>query len=90
MSKIRKAKEKDLVEISSLEAQLFKEKSWSYTTLEKELKNSFSQFWILEKESDIVGYLIFRPILEEVELLRLGIKTKYQNQKLGTLFLNFF
>lgn len=90
MFEIRLAFSEDLKKIHSLEVLLFKEKAWSYASLEKEFKNSFSQIWILEKAKEFLGYLIFREILEEVEILRLGISPEYQNKKLGTLFLNFF
>lgn len=90
MFEVRRAERKDLEKLCCLERELFKEKSWSYKMLEEELKNSFSKIWILEKEQEFLGYLIFRELFEEVEILRLGIKPEYQNQSLGTLFLNFF
>ncbi|MCS7278488.1 MAG: ribosomal protein S18-alanine N-acetyltransferase [Thermodesulfobacteriaceae bacterium] len=90
MFEIRVACSEDLKKIYNLETFLFKEKAWSYASLGKEFKNSFSQIWILEKAREFLGYLIFRQILEEAEILRLGIRPEYQNQKLGTLFLKFF
>ncbi len=90
MFKVEEAKKEDLEKIYSLELQLFKEKSWTYNMLAKELQNFCSQIWVLKKEEEVLGYLIFREILDEVDILRMGIKLEYQNQKLGTLFLNFF
>lgn len=90
MYKIKKANKKDLDTIYKLEKILFEKKSWSSEMLKGEFENIFSKIWILEKEGEIVGYLIFREILDEAEIMKIGIKPEYQKQGLGTLFLNFF
>ncbi|WP_051173102.1 ribosomal protein S18-alanine N-acetyltransferase [Thermodesulfobacterium hveragerdense] len=82
--------ETDLEFIALTEKELFKDDPWDYTRLLSEFKNSFSQIWVLTKEKEKLGYLVFRMILDEAELLRIGIKKEHQNKGLGTYFLKDF
>ena len=84
MFSINESKEEDLQFISKLEKELFLEEAWSYLQLLKEFKNKFSKIWILKEKEKIIGYLIFRKIEPEIEILRIGIKKEYQKKKAGT------
>lgn len=84
MFSINDSKEEDLQFISKLEKELFLEEAWSYFQLLKEFKNKFSKIWILKEKEKIIGYLIFRKIEPEIEILRIGIKKEYQKKKAGT------
>ena len=84
MFSINENKEEDFQFISKLEKELFLEEAWSYFQLLKEFKNKFSKIWILKEKEKIIGYLIFRKIEPEIEILRIGIKKEYQKKKAGT------
>ncbi|QER41966.1 ribosomal-protein-alanine N-acetyltransferase [Thermodesulfobacterium sp. TA1] len=90
MSKIEELQqEEDLKFIAWLEKELFEE-PWDYQTLWAEFKNPFSKIWILKHQEEKLGYLIFRQILDEAEILRIGIKKEHQKKGLGTFLLNEF
>ena len=38
----------------------------------------------MKEKEKIIGYLIFRKIKPEIEILRIGIKKEYQKKKAGT------
>ena len=84
---INEAKEKDLQAIFELEKELFLEDKWSYFQFLEEFKNKFSKIWVLKKEGEVTGYLIFREFSPEIEIFKIGIKRKHQRKGLGTKLL---
>ncbi len=84
---INEAEEKDLQAIFELEKELFLEEKWSYFQLLEEFKNRFSKIWVLKKEGEVTGYLIFREFPPEIEIFKIGIKRKHQRKGLGTKLL---
>lgn len=81
---IKDAEERDLTTISELERELFLNEAWSYFQILEEFKNKLSKIWILKRDNEILGYLIFRKIKPEIEIFRIGIKRKYQRKGAGT------
>ncbi|PMP67704.1 MAG: ribosomal-protein-alanine N-acetyltransferase [Thermodesulfobacterium geofontis] len=81
---IKDAEEGDLPIISELERELFLNEAWSYFQILEEFKNKFSKIWVLKREEEIIGYLIFRAINPEIEIFRIGIKKNYQKKGVGT------
>jgi ribosomal-protein-alanine N-acetyltransferase len=90
MLKIEEAKEKDLKSIAKIEKMLFDKQAWSYEQILSEFKNNFSKILVIKNKEDIIGYLIYRKIGEESELLRIGIKKDYQKQGFGTYLIKEF
>uniref|UniRef100_A0A7V5XF86 [Ribosomal protein bS18]-alanine N-acetyltransferase n=1 Tax=Thermodesulfobacterium geofontis TaxID=1295609 RepID=A0A7V5XF86_9BACT len=84
MSLINEAEEKDLQIISELEKNLFFEENWSYFQILKEFKNELSKIWVFKKRDKIIGYLIFREIKPEIEILKIGVKKEYQRKGIAT------
>lgn len=90
MYEIKDVKEEELELISKLEKDLFLKNAWSFEQIRNEFKNKFSKILVIKKNNKILGYLIFRKILDEIEILRIGIIKEYQNKKIGTYFLQKF
>ncbi len=90
MLKVDKAKEEDVKKIARLEEELFYEESWTEYQLFQELKNKFSEVYVIKKKEEVLGYLICRIIPPEAEVLRLGVKTSYQRKGLGSLLMRNF
>jgi ribosomal-protein-alanine N-acetyltransferase len=90
MLKIEEAKERDLKCIAKIEKMLFDKQAWSYEQILSEFKNNFSKILVIKNKEDIIGYLIYRKIGEESELLRIGIKKDYQKQGFGTYLIKEF
>ena len=81
---LNEASEEEVQILSELEKEIFSEEAWSYSQLLKEFRNKFSRIWILKTEERIIGYLVFRKIEPEIEILRIGIKREYQRKGAGT------
>jgi ribosomal-protein-alanine N-acetyltransferase len=84
MCLIYEAEEKDLRIISELERDLFSEKKWSYFQILREFKNDFSKILVFKEKEEIIGYLIFREIEPEIEILKIGVRKEYQRKGVGT------
>jgi ribosomal-protein-alanine N-acetyltransferase len=84
MCLIYEAEEKDLRIISELERDLFSEEKWSYFQILREFKNDFSKILVFKEKEEIIGYLIFREIEPEIEILKIGVRKEYQRKEVGT------
>ncbi|AEH23468.1 ribosomal-protein-alanine acetyltransferase [Thermodesulfobacterium geofontis OPF15] len=84
MCLIYEAEEKDLRIISELERDLFFEEKWSYFQILREFKNDFSKILVFKEKEEIIGYLIFREIEPEIEILKIGVRKEYQRKGVGT------
>ncbi len=81
---LNEANEEDIKSISELEKEIFSEEAWSYSQVLNEFENKFSRIWVLKTDKKIVGYLIFREIKPEIEILRIGTKKEYRRKGAGT------
>jgi len=61
--------------------------SWSMVQYEECLANRNQKIYVLEIDKTICGFLVIAVTFDEVEILQLGIDTKYQNQNLATFLL---
>jgi|SRR6185437_5894508 len=83
---IRLAIPSELPKIAILDIRVNKT-SWSMVQYEECLASRNQQIYVLEIDQIICGFLVIAITFDEVEILQLGIDTKYQNQKLGTFLL---
>ncbi|MEN3038883.1 MAG: ribosomal protein S18-alanine N-acetyltransferase [Candidatus Kryptonium sp.] len=74
--------------LSSIEKETFGDTAWSPNILEGELKNPFSKALVLLIGGRPVGYLLYRVIEKEGELLRIAIKPEFQGMGLGKILIN--
>lgn len=81
---------KNLEELCLLERECFGDRAWNKDQIKGELENK-SSYCILAKSKDkIIGYLLGRVILDEAELLRIGVKPLFRNMKIGTTLLKTY
>ena len=83
---IRLAIPAELPKIAILDIRINKT-SWSMVQYEECLASRNQQIYVLEIDKIICGFLVIAITFDEVEILQLGIDTKYQNQKLATFLL---
>ena len=85
MIKINPIKKSDYFKILQIEQNLFKN-----TMIKKELNNFFSQssFRIGKIEEDkITGYISFYQVMDEVEIIKIGIIKSYQRNGYGSFLI---
>jgi len=88
---IKECKEESILkDLKNLEKELFGEKAWSENLLKEELRNSSSVILVAKKKDGLLGYLIGKFILDEGELLRIGVKFEHQRKGLGKKLLKHF
>jgi ribosomal-protein-alanine N-acetyltransferase len=79
-----KFKEKDITRIAEIEASLFKDKAWSLELIRSELESPENLVIVVEDDfSEVIGYIIIKVILDEAEVLRLGVKKENQGKGIG-------
>ena len=85
MIKINPIKKSDYFKILQIEQNLFKN-----TMIKKELNNFFSQssfrIWKIE-EDKIRGYMSFYQVMDEVEIIKIGIIKSYQRNGYGSFLI---
>ena len=85
MIKINPIKKSDYFKILQIEQNLFKN-----TMIKKELNNFFRQssfrIWKIE-EDKITGYISFYQVMDEVEIIKIGIIKSYQRKGYGSFLI---
>jgi len=77
--KIRNLKESDLVQVAEI-AKLSFAIPWSLKSFEEEFLNSKSILKVAEVNQEIVGYVVFRKIINEAELLSVAVKPAFRRR----------
>jgi ribosomal-protein-alanine N-acetyltransferase len=84
---LRLMKETDLPIVLELEEQLFTS-TWKMDDFLYEMnENPFSQMFVWEENSEIVGYMGIWIIFEQAQLTNLAVNKKYQGKGYGRLLL---
>ena len=86
MIKISLVSENEYHEILEIEKRLFNN-PMSLSEFKKFTKQKTFTIWKI-KTDEIIGYTTFFNLKDEVEIVKLGIKTEYQRNKFGTILLN--
>lgn len=80
---IRQAQVSDLERIVELETKIFKT-SLGYAFLKQELlENEFSRIFVYENELGIIGYISYRVIDQNADILNFLVEEPYQHQGIG-------
>ena len=88
ITRIRRADESDLTAVLAIEEKSFMT-AWSEDLFRHELYNPISRFYILEKERQIVGYIVLWIITDESHIANIAIHPKFRSAGLGGKLLNF-
>ncbi len=83
---VRDILEEDLPELARLEADLFSD-CWSRESLLDSLGQSYVRFYGAYKGNELVGYLIFSHIVDELEIFRIGVKPSCQREGIAKLLI---
>lgn len=60
---------------------------WSKIQWEEDLKLPHSEYFIYEKNNQIIGFLAVHIVLTEIEVMHIAIDPKYQNQGIAQVLL---
>lgn len=82
---IRPAHYRDLEDIASLDAHVFRENAWSIDSFSRELNLHFSKLFVAERNSKFAGFILAWYIADEIQLLRIAVTPDFQRNKVGTL-----
>ena len=92
-TRIDSMRECDLDEVLSIEAAS-RQTSWSGQSFVAEMKNPVSFCFVLKQKSEprdqTLGFICFRVIGEESELVNLGIRPLYRHKGLGRELMRFY
>jgi len=83
---VKKLKINNKEELFLLESDLFTN-SWSENTLEEQLKIKTSLNLGLQVNNELMSYVLCQDLFPEIEILRFGVKRKFQLQGKGRFLL---
>lgn len=80
-----------LSEVEAIDKELFKEDHWTKNSLMSSIKEHHAYIVTSDsaEPSVTVGYIIFSSVLDEGELLHIGVARNFQRQGLAKKMLNF-
>lgn len=76
----------DLEEIKDILLTEFDE-FWNYNILKSELQNNNSKYLVAKQDSEIIGFVGIKIILDEADIMNIVIKKSYRNKGIGSLLL---
>ena len=79
---------KNIEEILEIEKESFSN-HWSKKMFLAEAENKFSRFKICLTDSLIIGFIIYRIVLEEAEILNIVVGDKFRGKSFGRQLLNY-
>ncbi len=82
------AQKADIEEIHSIEEECFPT-PWSKDSFHAELSHSYSHLWIAKssKTDSIVGFICFWVLWDEMHILNVAVRKKFQGKGIGSLLL---
>jgi ribosomal-protein-alanine N-acetyltransferase len=92
---IQKMTPQDLEEVLSIEASASLT-PWSLNMFREEMQNPFSYCFVMKSEegsgskAPVVGFICFRNVTEESELLNIGVHPHYRQRGIGKTLMQFY
>ena len=86
MYQISDVNKKDYKRILQIEKQLF-DHPWNMKDLSKYAEQEYFRIWKIEL-NEIIGYVLFFDIKNEIEIIKIGITKDHQRKNCGTFFIN--
>ncbi len=63
---------------------------WDALQIQEEFENTHSKIFLAQKnDHETVGFIIIKIILQEIEIIKVGVLESYRNQKIGSKLLEF-
>ena len=75
----------DLVEVCKIDNSLFDLDKYSIQTFKDAIENDTQKLTVASADNNVVGYILFSYIMDEAELLKIGVTTQYQRLGVGKL-----
>ena len=83
----------DLDEVFAIEASS-SPSPWSRNSFAEEMQNSFAHCFVMKRrnrsEQHVIGFICFRNVIEESELLDLGVHPEYREMGIGKKLMQFY
>ena len=86
MYQISDISQNDYKKILQIEKQLF-EYPWNMKDLSKFAEQEYFRIWKIDS-NEIIGYVLFFDIKNEIEIIKIGITKDHQRKNCGTFFIN--
>lgn len=72
-----------LCRVSEIEAACFS-RPWSYQSLESELHNENSLFFVAQEEGEVIGYIGMQVVLDEGYLFNVAVDSRFRKRGVGS------
>jgi ribosomal-protein-alanine N-acetyltransferase len=86
---IRKTKINDIYQLVDLEKMVFEQSLGESFLYDELMLNPFAHYFVIEIENRIIGYIGFRAIDENAEMMNFAINPNIQKKGYGTTLLNY-
>jgi [ribosomal protein S18]-alanine N-acetyltransferase len=86
---IRKTKINDIYELVNLEKMVFEQSLGESFLYDELMLNPFAHYFVLETDNQIIGYIGFRAIDDQAEMMNFAINPNKQKQGNGSKLLNY-
>lgn len=86
---IRKAKIDDIPSLVRLEELVFEQSLGESFLYDEFLLNPFAHYFVYEKENKVVGYIGFRVIDDQSEMMNFCVDPAYHRQKIGSAIMDY-
>lgn len=89
MASLREMQLSDVLEVATIEKEIFEDDAWSEQMLKEELAdNPFGHYYVLVEKEKIVGYCGYMVMYENAEILTIGVLSNYRRSGLGTMMMD--
>ena len=75
----------DLDQVLKIDNSLFELDKYSIQTFKDAIENDTQKLIVASADNNVVGYILFSYIMDEAELLKIGVTTQYQRLGVGKL-----
>lgn len=80
----------NVLEVASLEKEVFGNNAWSYNLLLNELPQNNKHYILCYEDNVLAGYGGFAQVLDEGHIMNIAVKDGYRNSGIGTAILEKF
>lgn len=89
MASLREMQLSDVLEVATIEKEIFEDDAWSEQMLKEELAdNPFGHYYVLVEKEKIVGYCGYMVMYENAEILTIGVLSNYRRSGFGTMMMD--
>ncbi len=85
--KIEKMTKEHLDSVYIIETECFSH-PWSKQSLENELNNDTSLFWVATENNDVIGYIGMSVVIDEGYIFNVAVDKAYRKKGVGTALIN--